>query len=244
MNRTVVMAIAGGLTALVMTVAFILGGTFSRSEDAQASAGTGGTEPAAVQIVEPAGTPGPGQELDQLYQQQLNEQLQRIQQAYQQQLQQQMEQLRQEYERQLRAQVEQLRQAYEAQLGALREMPGQASQTGQPLDPQQVEQMRQAYEQQLQALRAAWEQRERAYQAQLQEAVRRLEAANAQIRALSQGAAGNTQAVGPAPGVQGPPVRRWDDDDGRAYEGYWGWERGRYEHEREEYEEHEEYDDD
>ncbi len=64
-------------------------------------------------------TPDPLHILEQAYQRQLEEQIQRIQEAYQRQLEQQLAEVRQEYEQQLQSELEQLRQEYEAQLRAL-----------------------------------------------------------------------------------------------------------------------------
>ena len=99
-----------------------------------------------------------------------------LQQAYQAELARQTQRIREEYQRQLEQKVRELQQQYQSSAN------GNSGQ----VDPQTVEALRQQYEQQLQSVQNAYAQRELIYQAQLQEAARRLNEANARIEALSQ----------------------------------------------------------
>lgn len=225
MSKTMILTVAGALTALVMTAALILGG-FTGTGSAQGSVSQPQATATDVALDATMGTPVTPDQLQQAYQEQLkqlqeayqrqlDEQAKRIQEMYQAQLESQMKALRQEYERQLQEQLTLMRQQYQQSAGS---NAGNASQA-------QLELLRQQYEQQIQALQAAWAQREQAYQAQLQEAVRRLEAANAQIQALSQQSS-RTAGIGATQN----PARYERGDDGREYHGDDDYER---------YEEHE-----
>ncbi len=243
MSKSWTLILAGTLTALVMTAAFIMGGSFARNGNANAEATISAGETIAPLAANNQAVPvaDTGQqnmsqqfnELQAAYQRQLEQEAQRIREAYQKQLEIQLDALRKEYERQLQEQMNLTRQQYEQQLqelSATASSSGQEALSGQmsqDMYAQQLELLRQQYEQQIQALQAAWAQREQAYQAQLNEAVRRLQMANERIQALSQ----QTPATSPQ-GVQ---------------------ERSRYEAEHEqdddhnehnEYKEHEEYGDD
>ena len=101
---------------------------------------------------------------------------QQLQRAYQAELARQTQRIREEYQRQLDQKVRELQQQYQSSAN------GSSGQ----VDPQTVTALRQQYEQQLQSLQNAYAQREWIYQAQLQEAARRLNEANARIEALSQ----------------------------------------------------------
>jgi len=220
MNRTVFMGIIAAFTALVLTATFLLGTRGSTSNTAVAGAASEGSvvplgaafTPQPAPPVAAQGTPSV-EEIQQQYQQQLEAQVEQIRQMYQKQLEEQLERLRQEYERQLQEQTRMLQQQWQQE---------SAPETS----SEQLEALRQRYEAQIQALQAAWQQREQAYQAQLQEAIRRLEIANSQIQALQQ------RMTAPAPNGPGnvtPTFRggssyesyddRDDDDDSWEYRG-------------------------
>lgn len=149
------------ITAVIVMTLLVMGATFflgrqSNTAQAAANASTAEVTLGTTTLSDPTNA-----ELQQAYQAELARQTQRI---------------REEYQRQLEQKVRELQQQYQSSAN------GSSGQ----VDPQTVEALRQQYEQQLQSLQNAYAQRELIYQAQLQEAARRLNEANARIEALSQ----------------------------------------------------------
>ncbi len=161
--------------ALLMTL-LVMGATYflgSRFGSNNAVQAANLSSPATVAVTPALRSQDQASSLKQAYDQELARQTQRIREAYQKQLDQELQRLREQYQAQGQGRVTEA----------------------------QVQAMRQQYEQQLQALQNAYAQREAIYQAQLQEAVRRLQIANARIQTLSQQAnRGSLQGGAPSQG--------------------------------------------